>query len=109
LQTEHREAEALEVAKEIVRADPGDADAVNAVIELRAQTHPLALPAWPLRRFGWVGSIGLWVLAVIGLQVVSKTGRVEFALGLAAVWIVYAIYSWTYLPLLRRWLRARGI
>jgi predicted Zn-dependent protease len=109
LQAEHRDAEALEVAKEVVRADPGDVDAVNAVIELRAQTHLLALPAWPLRRFGWGGSIGLWVFAVIALQAASRTNNVALAAGLGGAWVLYAVYSWTYLPLLRRWIRARGV
>jgi tetratricopeptide (TPR) repeat protein len=109
LEAEHREWEAFEVAQEIVRAEPDDPDAVNAVIELRARTHLLALPAWPLRRFGNVGAIGLWVVMAVGLAVASATAYDGLGAWIGAVWLVYVIYSWTYLPLLRRLIRARGI
>ncbi|AUX26138.1 uncharacterized protein SOCEGT47_066990 [Sorangium cellulosum] len=109
LEADHRDRDALEVAKEIVRATPDDPDAIRAVIELGARTHPLAWPAWPLRRFGYFASIGLWIAAAVALSIAAHTKNLSLAVWVGGLWIVYAIYSWTYLPLLRRWIRARGL
>ncbi|WP_437813686.1 tetratricopeptide repeat protein [Sorangium sp. So ce1078] len=109
LEADHRYRDALEVAKEVVRATPDDPDAVRAVIEFGARAHPLALPAWPLQRFGYFASIGLWIAVAVTVSIALETRNFSLAAWVGGFWIVYAVYLWTYLPLLRRWIRARGL
>ncbi|WP_437967954.1 hypothetical protein WMF04_01045 [Sorangium sp. So ce260] len=109
LEADHRYRDALEVAKEVVRATPDDPDAIRAVIELGARAHPLALPAWPLQRFGYFASIGLWIAVAVTVSIALEARSFSLAAWVGGLWVVYAVYAWTYLPLLRRWIRARGL
>ena len=48
------------------------------------------LPLWPMQRFGWAGSVGVWLIAFIGLRVVSRTDpSLAAVLGIAL--LVYVI------------------
>ena len=53
-----RNREALAVAQELLRASPGDENLTDLVVDLRAETHPLAWPAYPMIRWGWPAAIG---------------------------------------------------
>lgn len=104
-QDRYREAAGL--AQELLRADPTNDQLVDMVVELRAATHWVALPAYPLRRWGWLASAGMWVglVVVVGLRRSTDSPWTGWVIGL---YLLYAVYSWTHMPLLQRWLRWRG-
>lgn len=99
---DHREREALRLAQELLRAYPRDRSMLDLVLALKQDTHWSLMPLWPMRRWGWAGSVGLWV----GMLVVSQIlGRVAPAYrgAFSMAWIVLVIYSWAWPPLLKRW------
>lgn len=104
----NRYREALLVGQQLLRVEPDDRDLVDGVIELRAHTHWLAIPAWPMTRWGWAGAAGVWVGAILSLSVLRRVSEVWAAI-FGAVYVVYVIYSWTYGSLLRRWIARRGV
>lgn len=105
---QRRYREALRVGQELLRNDPGNSDLVAALIELRAATHPLALPAYPMHRFGWLGAGTVWMLAIVALMVLGRVAP-TWAGGFALAYVGYCIYTWTYGPLLKRWIARRGV
>jgi hypothetical protein len=105
---QHRHREALLVGQQLLRARPGDRGLVDMVIELRAHTHWVALPAWPLTRWGWAGAVGTWGVAILALGQLKRVSSTWAAI-LGVAYLVYVIYSWTHGPVLRRWLAWRGV
>lgn len=105
-QNQHREAE--RVAQALLRADPADEGMIEVVVALRARNHWLAWPSSPILRFGWLGSGGLWLFAVLALFVLRRVAP-DLVLPLAAAWILYVVYTWAVPPLLRRWIAHRGL
>lgn len=104
---EGRHREALELARQLLRAEPDDPDLIDSIVELRALTHPLAWPLWPTTRFGWAGSAGTWVIVLVALGMLHQVEPVltGFLSGLYLAWVAY---TWAYGPLMKRWLRRRG-
>jgi tetratricopeptide (TPR) repeat protein len=93
---------ASRIAQELVRAQPDNADIVQLAAELKATTHWSLLPLWPLRRWGWGGSIALWLLGIVAVQTLARSNSV--AAGILGFCILgYALYSWVWPPILRRW------
>lgn len=107
LQSEHRNREAMEVMRGILQADPNDPDALDGLVALRAASHWTMLPLWPLNRFGWAGSGGLWAVA-IGSLLLCRIFAPDLVGPVAGAYIVYVAYSWIWPPLLRRWLLVGG-
>ena len=107
LTEQQRFAEALEVGRQLLRLDPGNRALVEALVELRAATHWIALPAYPLRRFGWVGAAATWAAGMAALRVILEYDA-HLAGVLLGVWLLYVVYSWVHAPLLKRWLMRRG-
>jgi predicted Zn-dependent protease len=102
-----RPKDALEIARCVLRAEPGDRALVNAIVSLRTQTHPLLLPYWPLQRWGWTASAVLWGVGIVGVRAcyaISPRAGVIFT----AVWLAYVVGSWVLPPLLRWHLRRVG-
>ena len=97
---------ALRIARELVRAEPGNRHFVQAVQELSVATHWSMLPLWPMQRWGWGAAIGLWVLVNVALRVLAAQGEAwaEAALWISIGFIVYVIYSWVWPAVLRRWM-----
>ena len=92
------------ILQELVRAQPDNEALVGMARQLKVNTHWSMLPLWPMQRFGWAGSVGVWLIAFIGLRVVSRTNpSLAAVLGIAL--LVYVIYSWTWPPLLKRLMR----
>lgn len=106
---EKRYAEALRVAQQLLRAFPHDSDYVDLVIDLKASTHWFAWPAWPVRRFGWMGAFGSYLVAMVVLQTVDIETSPVFVITFASFWFLWVIHSWVHAPLLRRWFRSRGV
>jgi len=101
LQERGKLREARRLSQELVRAQPDNSGIAEMARQLKIATHWSLIPLWPMQRFGWGGSVGLWVLAVIGIR---AAGSASTGLGgvLAAVFFVYVVYSWTWPPLLKR-------
>lgn len=98
----------LPVARQLLRARPDDPGLAETVIELRAVTHWSSLPLWPIHRFGWTAVIGLWLAAAFGLRLASRAFPKATAVA-AVAWLGYVAYSWIQPPLVRRWVRWRGV
>lgn len=96
-----RVSEAHRVAQGAMRADPANQHLVELVRELRIQNHWSMKPLWPLQKWGWGASIGMWLGAVITFRVLDKAAP-GIALPAALVWIAYAIYSWVWPSLIRK-------
>lgn len=109
LSNEHRYREALEIAQAVFRESPRDPELLDLVVELRARTHWVSIPAWPLQRFGYLGAIGLWMGLVMLLLIVGERRNLVAIVFLGVTYVAYCIYSWTYKPLLVRWLKWRGL
>jgi predicted Zn-dependent protease len=103
----HRPREALEVARSLLRATPGDPRIVETIVELRIQTHPLMLPYRPLQRWGWTASAVLWGAGVVGVRALAAVSPAA-GLSFGGVWLAYVVGSWLVPPLLRRALRRMG-
>lgn len=99
-----RNREALRGAKELLRADPGNAHYLALVRDLTWHTHWTLWPLRPLQRFGWAGVVGLWAGGIVLVQILSRTAP-ALAEPASLLIIGYCIYSWVWPPLLRRWLQ----
>lgn len=108
LASRHDDHAALELAKALVRAAPNDAAALDAAVELRARTHLLSAPLWPMKRFGWYGSAAVWAIGVGTLQGL-RAWAPEAVGPFLVVLVAWILYSWIVPPALRRWLKKRGI
>lgn len=99
----HRTREAYQLARELLRANPNNAAMLNLVRALRVDRHWSLAPLWPLQRWGWSGSIGLWIGSLVLLRVLGQTAPAWVG-PVATALLVYVVYSWVWPPLLRRWL-----
>lgn len=103
-----REREAYELGRELLRLQPDNEALVDTLVDLRMATHALALPLWPLRKWGWAGSAGLWIGGIAGVAALRSISPRAATAG-ALVYLAWALYSWVYPPLMRRWLLFRGL
>ena len=97
--------EARRLAKELLRAQPDDPYALARVQSLAGDTHWALLPLWPLQRWGWTGSIAIWLGAVAFGRWLERAAP-EWAEPFWICWLTYAIYSWVAPPVVR-WLARR--
>ena len=95
--------EAHRIAQGAMRADPANENLVGLVRELRIQNHWTMKPLWPLQKWGWGASAAMWLG---GLFISSALQRAHSPLAMPFIylWIAYAIYSWVWPPVLRRFL-----
>jgi len=98
----NREAHAL--ARTLLRAQPNDPDLLGLVKALRIDSHWSLIPLRPLQRWGWGGSIALWVIALVGMQAVRRLAP-DWAGPVSVLLLGYVLYSWIWPPLLRRWMQ----
>jgi predicted Zn-dependent protease len=96
-----RVGEAHRVAQGAMRADPANEHLVELVRELRIQNHWSMKPLWPLQKWGWGASIGMYIGAFVTFRVLEKSAP-GVAFPAAMVWIAYAIYSWVWPSLIRK-------
>lgn len=92
---------AKEVAQEMVRAQPDNEHLVDLARQLKVKAHWSMLPLWPVQKWGWAASAGIWLLGIAGirgLRQVSPAASGIFTL----VILGYVVYSWVWPPLLRR-------
>lgn len=102
----------LEVAErlgqDLLRLDPSNRALVKALVDLRVVSHPMGLPLYPFRKWGWIGSAALWAAVIFGCQVLERYNQ-PLATAILLTYCFIALYSWVYPPLMRRWLTSRGI
>ncbi|MCP3981154.1 MAG: tetratricopeptide repeat protein [bacterium] len=103
-----RNREALRVGQQLLRERPEDQNLVDAIIELRLSTHWVALPAYPMVRWGWFGAGSVWVVMIVGMTTIGAFSEVAGG-AFATICLIYIVYSWTFPFLLRRWLQSRGV
>ena len=103
LQNRGRYGEAHKVAQQMLRAHPDDKDVVEVVSELKYATHWSMLPLWPIVRWGWPAAIGIWLGGLLLIGAIGKTYP-QVSGSLTICLIIYAIYSWVWPPVLRRWI-----
>lgn len=105
LSQQRRSRDALLVAQELLRADPSDEEILQFVIDLKVGTHWTMIPLWPVRRFGWAGSAGVWVgfvaLALFVLPALPDSVSMAFVV----IFLSYVVYSWVYPGILRALLK----
>lgn len=101
-----RNREALRGAQELLRSNPDNPHWLNLTRELRIQTHWTMLPLWPLQRYGWSASIGLWIGGILLARLLGQVWP-EGARVFTYAILAYALYSWVWPPLIRRWV-SRG-
>jgi tetratricopeptide (TPR) repeat protein len=104
LQDRHEMAGALRVARELLRSRPSDEDFVEIVRELEVENHWSMAPLYPMRRWGWAGSAGVWVAAVVGFQLAQGIMSDTMVTVVVSVWLVYIVYSWTWPAMLKRFI-----
>ncbi len=99
---------ALQLSKELLRANPYDQDLIDSIIELKAESHWTAWPKWPTQKFGWVASIGIWFGFVLLSKLYSQvqTSWLKYVLVSYGVW---CIYTWVHAPVMNRWFKYKGV
>lgn len=101
-----RHRAALHCARQLLKADPANPHWVGLVRELQVTTHWSLWPLWPMQRFGWGASVALWALGILAVRMLGPRSPVAGA-WLSGMIFTYAVYSWVWPPLLRKWL-SRG-
>jgi tetratricopeptide (TPR) repeat protein len=104
LQDRHDMAGALRVARELLRSQPTNETFVEIVRELQVENHWSMLPLYPMRRWGWAGSAGVWVAAIVGFQLAKGFMDDAMVTVVVSVWLLYIVYSWTWPAMLKRFI-----
>lgn len=99
-----KSVQAYELAREMVLVQPDNQGLVELASELKVETHWSMKPLWPLRKFGWAGSIGIWIAVVLmgRTGVLERLGISEYGFLLVMVFLGYVVYSWVWPPIIRR-------
>jgi tetratricopeptide (TPR) repeat protein len=102
----YRAAQVL--AQTLLRKNPNDHGLIKTIISLRTSTHWSAIPLWPITRFGWMGSIGMWGLFVVLLTLNKQINHPAFGY---VVWgyLAWCVYSWIHEPIFTRIFKSRGV
>jgi predicted Zn-dependent protease len=93
--------EAHRIVQGAMRADPANEHLVTLVRELRIQNHWTMKPLWPLQKWGWGASAGMWIGAFFVSNFLRKSAP-ELYFPFVIFWLAYAVYSWVWPPFLRR-------
>jgi tetratricopeptide (TPR) repeat protein len=92
---------AKRVAQELVHASPDNESLVSMARELKVTTHWSMLPLWPMQRWGWAASFGIWILVIVGSRAIQKINPTWSGIFIVVV-LIYVAYSWIWPPVLRR-------
>lgn len=98
---------AKRIAVELLKLYPNSREVLELVVQLDALSHWSMLPLWPLNRWGWAASGALYLIALVGLNLVRSQAPLFSSMATYTL-IGYCIYSWVYPPLLTRWLKRRA-
>jgi tetratricopeptide (TPR) repeat protein len=92
---------AKQVAQELVLAQPNNERLVAIARDLKLKAHWSMLPLWPIQKWGWGASFGIWLFTIVASRALDKT-HPEAASVFLGVMLTYVVYSWVWPPLLRR-------
>lgn len=110
LLNKNRFREAEPVVQELIRISPHEQGYIETAVDIRTVTHWSSRPLWIFNRFGWSGSIGLWIAVLVLVRVLdSDNSNSTLVTYLIFGYLGLVIYSWVQPPLLKRWLTYRGI
>jgi predicted Zn-dependent protease len=101
LERRGEQAQAHQIAKEMLRSDPNNKHLVELVRHFRRTTHWSMIPLRPLQKYGWGASIGMWLAAVVGARLINKYSP-QWAMAFTITVLVYVVYSWVWPPLFRK-------
>lgn len=102
---QYRAAKRIAVA--LLHAQPDSRAVLALVVQLDVLSHWSMLPLWPVNRWGWAASVGIYFIVLVGLNLLRQ--HVPQVSNLASnVLLGYVAYSWIYPPLLTRWLKRRA-
>jgi tetratricopeptide (TPR) repeat protein len=101
---EGKSREAYQLARELVRLHPDNESIVEMATALRLSSHWSLLPLWPMQKWGWAGSIGIWlaVAALLRSDILVETPLEAYQAAIAFAFIGYVVYSWVWPPILKR-------
>lgn len=94
--------EAQSFIEQSVRYAPDDKGVIADAKEMKVFTHWSTLPLRPLYRIGRFAQVGQWSAVVASIIVFRNANAGTLALALAALCLVYVVYSWVWPLLLRR-------
>ena len=96
------------LAQTLLRRNPYDQHLIDTIVELRTCTHWSAIPLWPTYKLGWLGSIGMWAIFIVLVNVNKQVEHPAFSY---VVWgyLGWCIYSWIHQPLFRKIFKVRGV
>ena len=94
--------EALRLAKELLRCDPGNESLVEMIKELRILTHVTMIPLMPSIKYGWHASAVMYIIAIVAFYAALKYLPGGVASRVISGWLLYVLYSWFYPPILKR-------
>lgn len=103
LQERGKMREAGRIAQQLVRLQPNNQHLVAMAKSLKVSSHWTLWPLWPMQKYGWGGSVAMWIILLVVGRVILRAYPAwsgQFSL----LVIGYVIYSWVWPPLLRRWL-----
>lgn len=96
--------EAYELSRELARLNPENEAIVEMATSLRRSSHWSLLPLWPMQKWGWAGSIGIWLVVVVLLRsdILVDTPLEAYQGTIALIFLGYVVYSWVWPPMLKR-------
>lgn len=99
--------EAYKLSKELVVNDPSNEGIVEYATILRRASHWSMLPLWPLKKWGWAGSIGIWIAAVVFFRLaeMEDSPLQPYAGTVGIVVLCFVVYSWVWPFVLKRLIR----
>ena len=95
---EGKHAEAYDLARELVSVDPGNQHLVDLAMELKVSSHWSMKPLWPMRKWGWGGSIAIWliIVAILRTPFLETLGLESYSGLIASAFLIYVVYSWVW-------------
>lgn len=99
---------ALVLTQQLLRRNPLDAELIDLIIDLRAMTHWSAIPLWPMRKLGLMGTFLLWI-SFVTLVIIERYVQWPNFIYVVYAYLGYCLFSWIHEPIVRRIIKARGI
>ena len=102
LQDQGKTDHAYDLARELVLVQPDNEHIVELASALKVSTHWSMKPLWPMIRYGWGGSIAIWIgiVAITRGEVFEKMGIPALEYPFLIIFILYVVYSWVWPSLL---------
>jgi tetratricopeptide (TPR) repeat protein len=86
------------------RLDPTDHETAHVTRYNRTLTHWSQWPLWPIQRFG---PLKVWAAYLLFFFAASAAGIIEYVWPVIVLYLIMVVYSWTFAPLSRWWLRRK--